>query len=111
MLLVWRNDLKRMLRTFGGAVLLWSIVDCRRLVLIRAPSRGASVRAVLLPTVLRSADIKADGCDGGGDFGARILVRPVFPGDRGANVARKRSWAAAWAELVGGAIGDVQLAG
>ena len=69
------------------------------------------MRAVLLPTVLRSADIKADGCDGGGDFGPRILVRPVFPGDRGANVARKRSWAAAWAELVGGAIGDVQLAG
>jgi hypothetical protein len=93
----------RLLRNFGTSVLLWSIVDCRRLA--QHPCRfssGPRVGLQLRPAVLRSADIKADGCDGGGDFGPRILVRPVFPGDRGANMARKRSWAAAWAELVGG---------
>src|SRR5208282_5629435 len=41
--------------------------------------------------ILRSADIKADSCDGRGVFRAETLERPMFSGVRGENLARSRS--------------------
>src|ERR1039458_5416345 len=55
----------------------------------RATSRAASVGAWM------TTDMKADGCDGGGDFGPGTLERPAFAGVRGSKLARKRSWSSA----------------
>ncbi|MGP8242066.1 MAG: hypothetical protein ACLQQB_09935, partial [Solirubrobacteraceae bacterium] len=41
--------------------------------------------------VLRSADIKAEGCDGTVDFRGESFERPMFSGVRGVNVARCHS--------------------
>ena len=58
---------------------------------------GPSPIPVLLleqsPWVLGSTDqIKADSGDGRGDLRAESFERPVFPGVRGGNLARCRSW-------------------
>jgi hypothetical protein len=42
-----------------------------------------------------TADSKADGGDGRGDFRGESFERPVFSGVRGENLARERSWPAA----------------
>jgi hypothetical protein len=55
----------------------------------RATSRAASVGAWM------TTDMKADGCDGGGDFGPGTLERPAFAGVRRSKLARKRSWSSA----------------
>ena len=55
----------------------------------RATSRAASVGAWM------TTDMKADGCDGGGDFGPGTLKRPAFAGVRRSKLARKRSWSSA----------------
>jgi hypothetical protein len=39
-----------------------------------------------------TADSKADGGDGRGDFRGESFERPVFSGVRGENLARERSW-------------------
>ena len=39
-----------------------------------------------------TADSKADGGDGGGDFRGESFERPVFAGVGGGNLARERSW-------------------
>src|ERR1019366_3957694 len=65
----------RMLRCGGGRFLLPPVP-----LLERAPLTAGS----------RPSWTLAPGCDGGGDFGARIFARPVFSGDCCANVACKR---------------------
>ena len=81
-------------RRFGdGAVRRWRSLIAGGWLGIRTSSREIPVQAVLRPVVLRSTEgIKADGCDGRGDFRAAIFEGPVFAGDHGRNVARERSW-------------------
>lgn len=76
----------RMLRCGGGRFLLPPVP-----LLERAPLTAGS----------RPSWTLAPGCDGGGDFGARIFARPVFSGDCCANVACKRSWPEAGPGVLG----------
>jgi hypothetical protein len=108
-----RCGVEQVLRGAGAA---WSrccgAAGGRVLAPSRATSRAASVGAWM------TTDMKADGCDGGGDFGPGTLKRPAFAGVRRSKLARKRSWSSAergvwraassWrAELLlGGAGGD-----
>jgi hypothetical protein len=56
---------------------------------------SSRLRASRCGQVLRSADIKAEGCDGTVDLGGESFGSPVFSAVLGKNLARDRSWPAA----------------
>jgi hypothetical protein len=93
MLLVLRNDLKlvRLVRrTAGAAVLRRSVALAFGWHPFDFSSRLRASR--FYGQVLRSADIKAEGCDGTVDLGGESFGSPVFSAVLGKNLARDRSW-------------------
>jgi len=74
-------------------VLLWSIGGSGGPLRLHPFDFSSRLRASLhCGQVLRSADIKADSCDGRGDFRGESFEGPMFSGVRGGNLARCRSW-------------------